>query len=394
MKKFLALLLALIMALSLVACGQEAAPADEGGDAAATEMPDSIKIGVMGTMTGEQALDGDNIKGAIALVEKELEADGGLKVGDKVVKVEFVFGDTEAKPELAVNVMQKFLDQEKVVAVLGPNNSSDCLAAYEVSQAAGIPCVTNTATNVKVTQIGDYIFRACFIDPFQGKVMANYAIKELGLTKAAILYNNADAYSTGLMEAFRDAFAAAGGEVVANEAFAGTEVKDYSAQLTAIKNAGPDCFFIPNQNNMDPMIVQQTRKMGIDCQLLGCDSWDYDFLAEKTGVDLIEGTIFTTGYSSGIDTAQDFQKAFTELNNFEPGFCSAMMYEAAWTLLTAIQNAASVDGVAIRDALAAISVDLPCGNLKFDADRNPIKSCAMVKFEGGQRVYVTSYAAD
>ena len=381
MKKFLSLVLALAMVFALVACG---GGKDEGG------MPDSIKIGVMGTMTGEQALDGDNMRGAIALIEQELEAAGGLKVGDKMVKVEFVFGDTEAKPEQAVNVINKLIDQDGVVAVLGPNNSSDCLSAYEVAQQKGIPCNSNTATNVKVTQIGDYCFRSCFIDPFQGLCMAQYAVETYDCKTAAILYNNADAYSTGLMESFKQAFEDLGGEIVANEAFAGTDVKDYSAQLTAIMNADPDVFFIPNQNNMVPMIVQQARAMGIDCQLLGCDSWDYDFLPELIGTDLCQGTVYTSGYSNGITSAQDFYNAFVELNDFEPGFPSAMMYEAALILLQAIQDAGTVEGAALRDAIANIEIDLPTGAFKFDEERNPVKACAIIKYQGTDRVYVTS----
>lgn len=372
------------------------APAAEAPAAAepASDFPDSIKIGVMGTMTGEQALDGDNIKGAIALIEQELKATGGLKVGDKLVQIDFIYGDTEAKPEQSVNVMQKFIEQDKVVAVLGPNNSSDCLSAYEVAQSAGIPCISNCATNIRVTQIGDYCFRSCFIDPFQGKVMAQYAMDYCGAKTTAILYNNADAYSTGLMESYRDSFEALGGTVVANEAFAGVEVKDYSAQLSAILAANPDCFFIPNQNNMVPMIVQQARRMGIDCQLLGCDSWDYDFLPELIGVEYCEGTLYTSGYSNGIETAKQFYDEFVALNNFEPGFPSAMMYEAAHIVLNAIQTCQSTDGAAIRDAMAATDMDLPTGHFNFDADRNPIKACAIIEIKGGERVYVDSASAE
>lgn len=397
MKKFLSLILALAMVFALVACGGNNAAKNDGAknDTAASDktdsaMPDSIKIGVMGTMTGEQALDGDNMRGAIALIEKELEAAGGLKVGDKMVKVEFVFGDTEAKPEQAVNVINKLIDQDGVIAVLGPNNSSDCLSSYEVAQAKGIPCISNTATNVKVTQIGDYCFRSCFIDPFQGLCMAQYAVETYDAKTAAILYNNADAYSTGLMESFKKAFEDLGGEIVANEAFAGTDVKDYSAQLTAIMNADPDVFFIPNQNNMVPMMVQQARAMGIDCQLLGCDSWDYDFLPELIGVELGEGTVYTSGYSNGITSAQDFYNNFVELNDFEPGFPSAMMYEAALILLAAIQEAGTVEGAALRDAIANIEIDLPTGAFKFDAERNPIKACAIIQYQGTDRVYISS----
>ncbi len=399
MKKFLSLLLTLAMVFALVACGNNTTTTnnnsgDDQNNADNTgttgEMPDSIKIGVMGTMTGEMALDGDNIKGAIAVVEKELEEAGGLQVGDKLVQVEFVQGDTEGKPEQAVNVMQRMINQEGVVAVLGPNPSSDCLAAYEISQAAGIPAISNGATNVQVTEIGDYCFRACFIDSFQGQAMAQYAVEEFGAQTAAILYNNGDAYSVGLQEAFAAAFEDLGGTIVANEAFAGSDVKDYSAQLTNIMNADPDVFFVPTTNNMVPMIVQQARAMGIDCQLLGCDSWDYDFLPGLIGEDLCEGTVYTSGFSTEIETAQDFVAEFTELNGFEPSFASAMMYEAAQIVLNAIQTAQSVDGAAIRDAMAATDLDLITGHVTFDENRNPVKACAIIRIENGERVYVTS----
>ena len=395
MKKLLAVMLALVMVFALAACGNSggggSTPAPSGGGDAAAELPDTIKVGVMGTMTGEQAEDGKNIQGAVALIEQELAADGGLKIGDKVVKIEFVLGDTEAKPEQAVNVMQKFINQDGVVAVVGPNNSSDCLSSYEVSQAAGIPTIASTATNIKVTAIGDYCFRACFIDPFQGLCMANYALNECGYKTAAVLSNNADAYSTGLMESFVEAFEAGGGTIVANEVFAGTDVKDYNAQLTKIKNANPECIFIPNQNNMVINMCKQILDMGIEAQLFGCDSWDYDFLAKE---EVTQGAIYTSGYTKDIATAKDFYESFVALNGFEPGFPSAMTYEAIKILFNALQTAQSVDGATLRDAIAATDMDLPCGHLKFDESRNPIKDCAIIEITGiGERTYITSVSA-
>ena len=405
MKKVLALVLTLAMVFALAACGQSAAPAAApaadapaaapAADAPAADaagVPDTIKIGVMGTMTGEQAEDGKNIQGSVALIQQELDAAGGLQVGDKLVQVEFVIGDTEAKPEQAVNVMQKFLNQDKVIAVIGPNNSSDCLSSYEVSQAAGVPAIASTATNVKVTAIGDYCFRACFIDPFQGLCMANYALNECGYKTAAVLSNQGDAYSTGLMESFVSAFEAGGGTIVANEVFAGTDVKDYNAQLTKIKNAEPDCIFIPNQNNMVINMCKQIKDMGITCQLFGCDSWDYDFLAKE---EVTQGAIYTSGYAKDITSAKDFYDSFVALNGFEPGFPSAMTYEAIKILFNAIQTCQSVDGAALRDAIAATDMDLPCGHLTFDADRNPVKDCAIIQITDiGVRTYLTSVSAN
>ncbi|HNY94854.1 MAG TPA: ABC transporter substrate-binding protein, partial [Flexilinea sp.] len=139
------------------------------------EIPDVIKIGMISTISGEQALDGQNMTDAIRLVQKELEASGGLDVDGKKVKIEFVIEDCEAKPEIAVNAAQKLIEQDHVLAIIGPNNSGDTIASAEISQAAKIPQITNTGTNEAVTKVGDYIFRACFIDPFQGKVVATFA---------------------------------------------------------------------------------------------------------------------------------------------------------------------------------------------------------------------------
>ena len=391
MKRFISLAMASAMALSLAACGGS----DSSSSSSSAEgMPSTIKIGVMGTFSGEQAVDGENMQGAIDLVKQELEESGGLEVNGQLYPVEFIIGDTEGKPEQAVNVMQKFINQDKVVGVLGPNNSSDCLAAYEVSQEAGIPAITNTGTNIGVTQVGDYCFRACFIDPFQGQIMAKLALEDCGATTAAVLYNNADAYSTGLQEAFVDAFEQGGGTIVALEAFAGTEVKDYSAQLTAIMNADPDVFFVPTQINMIPMILQQTRAMGIDCQLLGCDSWDYDYMPSLVGEDVVEGALYVTGFSPYADSAKDFVQAFSDLNGFEPSFCSSMMYEAAHIMLAGIQSAGTTEGAALRDAIAASDLQLPSGELKYDADRNPIKAATIIKVVDGERTFYKTMTLD
>ncbi len=406
MKKLLSLLLVLTMIFAAVGCAADTntpvtnAPAENNTgteqSAAPTEkaIPDVIKIGMVGTISGEQAVDGQNMTDAITLVKEELDALGGLDVDGKKVQVEFIIEDTEAKPEIACNAVQKLIEQDGVLAILGPNNSSDILACGEISNAAQIPEISNTATNIKVTQVGDYIFRACFIDPFQGKVVAKFAWEDLSAKTAAVLYNNADAYSTGLQEAFVEAFKAHGGEIVALEAFAGAEVKDYSAQLTKIQNANPDVIFYPSQISMIPLQLQQTRAMGITAQLLGCDSWDYDYMPSLVGEDVVEGSYYVTGFSPDADTAKEFVDAFNTRFGYRPSFCSAMMYEAAHILLNAIQNADTIDGPGVRDAIAATDMDLPSGHVMFDENRNPIKSGTVLQVIDGQRVFVKSIAID
>lgn len=353
-------------------------------------IPDEITIGMISTISGEQALDGINMTDAIRLVQKELEDAGGLNVDGKMVKINWKIEDCEAKPEIAVNAAQKLIEQDKVIAIVGPNNSSDTIASAEISQSAKIPQITNVGTNEAVTKVGDYIFRACIIDPFQGKVVAQFAYDDLKVRKAAVIYNNADTYSAGLDKAFIDAFTALGGEIVANEAFSGAEVKDFSAQLTKIKNANPDVVFVPTHITNVPLILQQIRGMGIEATLLGCDSWDYAALPELVGLDVIEGAYYVTGFSPEAETAKEFVDAFTELAGYRPSFCSAMAYEAAHIVLNAIQNAETIDGPGVRDAMMKTSLDLPSGHVTFDEFRNPIKAGVILQVIDGVARYVTS----
>jgi len=380
MKKLLSILLVLMLA---------AIPSSSDAS-----VPDVIKLGLMGTISGAQAIDGRNMQDSMTLIMEELEAAGGFEVRGKKVKVEVIVEDTEAKPEIAVNVVQKLIHQDGVLAIIGPNNSSDTLACGEVSQASQIPHIATTATNIRVTLIGDYIFRACFIDPFQGRVVAKFAWEDLGSRKAAVLYNNADAYSVGLYESFREHFESHGGVIVAAEAYPGADVMDYSAQLTIIQNSNPDVIFYPNQISMSPLQLQQTRRMGITVPMLGCDSWDYDLMPDLVGHDIIEGSYYVTGFSPEAESAVDFVDTFNNRFGYRPSFQSAMTYEAFKIVLNAIQNAATIDGPGIRNAMAATDMNLPSGRVVFDENRNPVKSGTILQVLSGRRVYVKSVSFD
>ncbi len=404
MKRILCIMLALCF-VAAVGCtpaqpSKPAAPVDPAAPAApeapasSKVIPDEIKLGLMSTISGGQAIDGKNMTDAITLVSEELEALGGLDVDGKKVKITWVIEDTEAKPEIAVNAVQKLIEQDKVLAIVGPNNSGETIASGEISQAAKVPQITNTGTNIKVTQVGDYIFRACIIDPFQGIVVAKFAYDNLKITKAAILYDNADTYSSGLSESFKNAYEALGGTIVANEAYSGQDVKDFSAQLTIIKNANPEAIFYPSHIENIPLQLQQTRGMGITAQLLGCDSWDYAALPELVGKDVLEGAYYVTGFSPDAESAKDFVKAFNDRFGYRPSFCSAMAYEAAHIVLNSIQRAETIDGPGVRDAMAATDMDLPSGHVKFDEFRNPVKSGTVLQVRDGVAQYVTSIDPD
>lgn len=384
MKKFLVLLLVVCCMMAAVVPSM------------AKDIPDEIKIGWMGTISGAQAIDGWNMTNAIKLVEKEIEDAGGFKIDGKVVKITFIGEDTEGKNDLAVNAAQKLVNQDGVLAILGANNSGDTIAAAQITQGAGIPQISNTGTNVKVTQVGDYIFRACFIDPVQGKIAAAYIYNTLGMKTAAIIYDNADAYSTGLKEAFEEAFKALGGDIVEAQAFSGADVKDYSAQLTNIKAANPEVVYVPCHIDNSPLIVQQMRANGIDVPVFGCESWDYQQFIDVSGPENVEGAYYTTGFSQDADTAKDFVAAFTELAGERPGFSGAMMYEAAWILLDAIQRAETIDGEGIRNALLETDIDwLPSGGrVTFDENRNPTKSMVVLQIRDGVANYVDTIAPE
>ena len=396
MKRFLSLLLALAMMFTLVACGGGNGANSDGSDAG---VPDTIKIGVMGTMTGEQALDGDNIKGAIALIQQELDADGGLKVGDKTVKIEFVFGDSEAKPEQAVNVIQKFINQDQVVAVLGPNNSSDCLSAYEVAQTAGVPCISNCATNVKVTQIGEYCFRSCFIDPFQGSKMASFASEKLSAKTAAVLYNTGSDYSIGCAEAFQEQAAAMGMEVVAVESYA-DGATEFQSQLTNIAAKTPDVLFIPDYYSVIALVAQQANAAGVTATMLGSDGWD-SVLDVVTDASLLEGSYYCSGYSTQdtSEAVQTFVSAYQEKYDASPNMFAAQGYDAAMIMCAALAKAEE-QGLtagtaeymaAVIDALNATDMECVTGHVTYDEFNNPEKTAAIINITGGAAEFWGKY---
>ena len=362
----------------------------------AKDIPDEIKIGWIGTISGSQAIDGWNMTNAIKLVEKEIEDAGGFFIDGKEVKITFIGEDTEGKNDLAVNAAAKLVTQDGVIAILGANNSGDTIAAAQITQEAKVPTISNTGTNVRVTQQGDFIFRACFIDPVQGKIAAAFIKNELGMNKAAIIFDNADTYSTGLKEAFEESFKANGGEIVEAQAFSGADVKDYSAQLTNIKAADPEIVYVPCHIDNSPLIVQQMRANGIDCPVFGCESWDYQQFIDNSGPENVEGAYYTTGFSQEADTAKDFVAAFTELAGERPGFSGAMMYEAAHILLDAIQRAETIDGEGIRQALVETDIDwLPSGGrVTFDENRNPTKSMVVLQITDCLAKYVTTIAPE
>lgn len=400
MKRFYALMLALAMLLTMAACApKEAAPDDQASNNqqstsdSGEKVGETLKIGVVCPLSGTGATAGKYITNGIKLIEEELKAEGGLLVGDVRYPIEFIYEDNEAKEEITTNVYQKLINQDEVIAIVGPDMSKCILAAGTIAQNAGCPAIGTFTTNTAVTEIGDYIFRACFIDPFQGQVMATYAWEQ-GYKTAAIIYNNADAYATGLRDSFIQHFEGFGGSIVEEQAYSGSDIKDYNVQLTKIKDANPDVLVIPNMFIEIPLQVQQARNMGISCPIVCGDSADSPEVADLAGHENINGTAFVSAFSaqSTDPAAQKFVKEFNDAYGMDPNSNADLAYEATQMVLEAIRTAKTVDRQGVRDALASLTdMMVPSGKLSVGEDRNPIKGAAVLMYNAeGKPDYVTT----
>ena len=392
MKKVISLVLAIVMLLSLFGCSSSTGSTSGGGnDAGTEEVPKELSIGVVVPFSGQAAIAGKYTKEGCEIALDELEADGGLKVRDQIVKINIVYGDTEGKQDIGANIYRKLIDQDKVIAIVGPDMSKVQLAAAPIAQDAKIPNIATVCTNEKTTQVGDFIFRACFIDPFQGKIIAKHARENLKAETAGVLFNNADEYSVGLKEAFVKNFEELGGKVVEIQAYGGSDVKDFNAQLTKIKAANPDVLCIANMFAEVGLQMKQARQMGITARFLGGDSMDTTDVPNIAGKDMCEGTDFTAAFSPDDPSplAQEFVKRYKEKFGYNPGTHASMAYEAMKITLKSIQDAKTIDGQGVRDAMDAISIDLPSGRLEFDENRNPIKSVVIMRYTDGVPAYIT-----
>jgi len=383
-KNLLALILISVLVFSLAGCNSQTS--------SNTEDVSSLKIGVVAPMSGQSAIAGEYIKNGISLAVDELEEAGGLDRNGKKIQIEVIYEDNEAKPDMTSNAYRKLIEQDKVIAIVGPDMSGAILAAGPIAQQAKIPAIGTFTTNEKVTQVGDFVFRACFIDPFQGKVMAQYAYNDLGARTASILYNNADDFSTGLKESFVKNFEELGGEVIEIQAYGGAEVKDYSAQLTRIKAANADVIFLPNLFGELPLQVKQAREMGITTQIIGGDSFDSPDVPNIAGKELVEGIAFPAAFSPTSDdpVTKDFVDRYVEKFGVNPNSNAVLAYEAFKIVLKGIQEAETLDGQGVRDAMAAIKdFQLPSGNFSFDENRNPVKSASIMVYKDGIPTFET-----
>lgn len=359
-----------------------AAPSGEG---------DVVLFGEVGSLTGSEAMFGVQTQHGIELAVKEINAAGGVKGR----KIKVIVYDDQSKPEEARSAVTRLIVQDKVHLVLGEVASTNSLQMAPVCQQNQVPMITPSSTNPKVTEIGDYIFRVCFIDPFQGEVMAKFAREHLKLAKVAVFKDVRCDYCIGLAEYFTAKFKALGGQVVLAESYSKGD-SDFRAQLTKIRGAKPDGVFVPGYYNDVGLVAKQARQLGLKATLLGGDGWEPPEKLYELGGSAIDGSYYSTHYSTDDPTprVRQFIEAYRSAYGGEaPSGLAALGYDAARVAAAAVARAKDLTGPSLRDAIAATrDFDGVTGKISLDAKRNAVKPAVVLKLEGGKTTYVTTLA--
>lgn len=352
------------------------------------EQATEVVIGEYGSFTGSEATFGNSTSAGIKMAIQEINSNGGIKGK----QVRLVSVDTQSKNEEAPAAVERLITQNKVVAVIGEVASGRSILGAPVAQKYKVPMITPASTNPKVTEVGDYIFRTCFIDPFQGTVMAKFAFTDLKKKKVAVLRDIKAEYSVGLANYFTKTFEQLGGKIVADEKYQSGDF-DFKAQLTKIKTLKPDAIFIPGYYTEVGLIAKQAKQLGLSVPLLGGDGWDSAKLYE-IGKDAINGNFFSNHYTteSTEPVVQDFISKYKSVNNqTPPDAMSALGYDAAKILFAAMERAPELTTESIRNELAKTK-DFPgvTGKITIDENRNAAKSAVVVKVAGKDFKYVTT----
>lgn len=357
--------------------------------AATLAAQDPIRIGEYASLTGKEAAYGDTSHKGIVLAIEELNARGG-ELGRPL---ELLTEDNQSKQGESATVVKKLISRDHVVALLGEVASIRSLEAAPVIQHAHLPMVSSASVNAKVTEVGDCIFRVCFVDSFQGAVLAKFVRESLGIRRVAILTSVSNAYSVGMSRVFKERFAAAGGTVTAEQKYEEGD-KDFHAQLTAIKAAGADAIFASGYYTEAALICRQARALGLTLPVFGGDGWDAPALLEIGGA-AMEGTYFSTHYSpdNPSPAVQNFNRRYRARWGAVPDAWAALGYDSAMVLADAIRRAGSAEPAKIRDALAATR-DFPAvtGDITMDAHRNPSKSAVILTIKDGKYQFVSAVA--
>ena len=385
-------LLTLFLSITLISCGDNGGgdgPDGEGGNGDVTE----IRIGHFASLQGDHATFGQQTDKGLKLAAEEINKAGGV-LGKQI---KLITEDTRSVAQDAGMAAEKLIGSDDVHVLVGEVASSLSLVAAPIAEREGVPMVSPASTNPKVTVNDDgsvkkNIFRICFIDPFQGKVMAKFATEHLKAKKVAVLTDNASDYSVGLADNFKETFTAMGGEIVEEQAYEAKQV-DFKSQLTAIKNAEPDAIFIPGYYNEVSLIAEQARALDITVPLLGGDGWDSPELTKGKFAQALEGSFFSNHYSVE-DTAakvQDFKNKYSAKYGEDPGAMSALGYDALYIIADAITRAGKVDRAAISKALAETKGFVGVtGTTTINAEHNADKPAVVLQIKDGKFTYFST----
>lgn len=374
-KVLTALVLGTVLAGLAAGCG--------GGEKKA----DTIKVGANLEMTGGSASYGISSKNAIELAFKEINEKGGINGK----QLELVVADNKSEAAEATNAMQKLVSQDNVVAVIGPNLSSSVIAASAINNSAKVLDIAPMATNLYVTvdqasgKTKDFNYRTCFIDPFQGTVMAKFATAELGVGNAAVLIDNSSDYAKGLAQFFKENFVKEGGAVTAEESYLQKDT-DFKATLTKIKATNPDFLYVPGYYQEVGLIVKQARELGMNMPIAGGDGWDSAKMPEIAGAAALNNTYFSSLYSpeDSSDINKNFVAAYEKAYGQKPDVFAALSYDSALLVAEAIKNAGSTEPAKISEAMAKINgFSGVSGSVTFDDKHNPVKSAVILEYKDG-----------
>ncbi len=360
MKKFaIPAISALLVSLFITSCGNKKS--------------DSITLGGIFPLSGAVSVYGVECKNGIDLAIEEINAAGGVN-GKNIV---LVSEDDEGNPDKTVNAFQKLTTKDGAKLIIGSLTSGCTKAVTSRAQAQKILQIAPAATATDITDAGDYIFRTCFIDPFQGTVGGKFSVDTLGAKKAAILYDIGNDYSVGLTDNFVAAFESKGGVIVSKESYA-TNDKDFNAQITKIKLSNPDVVYLPDYYNVVSLIAKQLRAQDVNVPIVGADGWDG--LTENAGDEVLNG-FYSNHYSSDstVPEVQKFVSSFNAKYGKAPNSFAALGYDSVYLLKDAIIAAGSEDATAVKVALEKIEGDYVTGHLTFDAKHNPIKAAVMLE---------------
>lgn len=379
-----------LAALGLLVCwgcsGSNEQSKGDGEGAGGASASGTILVGEFGSLTGSEATFGQSTHAGIMLAITERNAAGGVKGR----KIDIKTYDDQGKTQEAGTAVTRLITDDKVVAILGEVASSLSIAGGEVAQRYGVPMISPSSTNPRVTAIGDMIFRVCFLDPFQGYAAAKFARDHLKAARAAALFDQGQAYSTGLKDYFSEAFTRLGGTVVSTQAFSGGD-QDFNAQLTTIRGAGADVLFIPGYYTDVGNIAIQARRLGITVPLLGGDGWDSAQLAAIAGP-AVEGAYYSNHYSPDEErpVVHEFVTKYKAANGAVPDGLAALGYDAARILFDAMDRAPSLVGKDLAATIAATrEFQGVTGVISIDENRNARKSAVIVQMKNGLPTYLT-----